>query len=155
MAEPCEPPPEPTLSLSTPLAASPNPSVLTAPPVVQEADSTSLTGSPNPRRAPSLVEEALDLDLEYCSSQEEDTPHLTMARLPRPGWRGSWKQLSKVLTRICSVEDIGFGRLLSGRQHIESLTRMHYCGGELSTQPTIKEDQAMGDSNGRKLAAGR
>jgi len=74
MAEPCEPPPEPASSLSTPSAASHNPSVLTAPPVVQAAGSTSLTGSPNPRRAPSLVEEALDLDLEYCSSQEEDTP---------------------------------------------------------------------------------
>jgi len=64
MAEPCEPPPEPTSSLSTPSAASHNPSVLTAPPVVQAAGSTSLTGSPNPRRAPSLVEEALDIDLE-------------------------------------------------------------------------------------------
>ena len=74
MVEPCEPPPEPTSSLSTPPAASHNPSVLTTPPAVQAAGSTSLTGSPNPRRAPSLVEEALDLDLEYCSSQEEDTP---------------------------------------------------------------------------------
>ena len=69
MAEPCEPPPEPTSSLSTPPAAGHNPSV-----VVQAAGYTSLTGSPNPRRAPSLMEEALDLDLEYCSSQEEDTP---------------------------------------------------------------------------------